>query len=202
MAKYDISSVEGEFEPNSNDLVLKNKLGINTVGDIDEAEAELLVKLYELVIVEAEYSELTISDITRWHRMWLGNVYDWAGDYRSVNMSKGGFHFATALQIPRLLEDFQHDYLASFSQLADFSKEALVTFLAKSHVEFILIHPYREGNGRLSRLLMDVCSVQAGFDVLDYGIWDKNKEFYFKSIQAGVLGDYQHIERLVRDILG
>ena len=68
-------------------------------------------------------------------------------------------------------------------------------------MEFILIHPYREGNGRLSRLLMDVCAVQAGFDVLDYEIWDENKEFYFKSIQAGVSGDYQHIERLVRDIL-
>lgn len=73
--------------------------------------------------------------------------------------------------------------------------------MAKSHVEFILIHPFREGNGRMSRLLMDVLATQAGFGPLDYSLWDQHKDFYFGSIQAGVTGDYQHMERLVRDIL-
>ena len=201
MAKYDVTTTEGDFEAGSNGAVLKNKLGIVTVDDINEAETELLIKLYELVIIETEYSELTVANITTWHQWWLGNVYEWAGEYRSVNMSKGGFQFAAAQQIPRLLEEFQREFLSLFEDLSTLDKEEVITFIAKSHVEFILIHPYREGNGRLSRLLMDVLAVQAGFDVLDYQIWDENKEFYFKSIQAGVLGDYQHIERLVRDVL-
>lgn len=77
----------------------------------------------------------------------------------------------------------------------------LVGFLVKSHVEFILIHPFREGNGRSSRLLMDVMATQAGYDPLDSSLWDQHKDFYFGSIQAGVAGDYQHMERLVKDIL-
>ena len=201
MAKYEVTTTEGEFEEGSNGAVLKNKLSIITVDDINEAETELLIKLYELVIIETEYSELTVANITTWHQKWLGNVYEWAGEYRSVNMSKGGFRFAAAQQIPRLLEKFQSEFLSLFEDLSTLDKEEVITFIAQSHVEFILIHPYREGNGRLSRLLMDVFAVQAGFDVLDYEIWDENKEFYFKSIQAGASGDYQYIERLVRDIL-
>ncbi|MBR7890126.1 Fic family protein [Marinomonas sp. A79] len=201
MAKYEVTTTEGEFEPGSNEAVLKNKLGIITVDDINEAETELLIQLYEYILSETDHSALTAVDITNWHRMWLGNLYEWAGEYRSVNMSKGGFHFAAAKQIPKLLQQFESDFLSQFECLSQLDEEAVISFLAQSHVEFILIHPYREGNGRLSRLFMDVCAVQAGFDVLDYELWDDNKEFYFKSIQAGVSGDYQHIERLVRDVL-
>lgn len=76
-----------------------------------------------------------------------------------------------------------------------------VDFLAKSHVEFILIHPFREGNGRISRLLIDVMAEKAGYGVLDYKLWDEHKEFYIRSIQAGVNGDYQYMTRLIDDIL-
>lgn len=201
MAKYEIPTTEDEFEPGSKGAVLKNRLGIVTLGDINEAETELLKKLYEHVIIDTDYAELTVTDITSWHKKWLGNVYDWAGEYRTVNMSKGGFQFAASQQIPRLLEQYQREFLSLYSDLAGYKRAEFVAFLAKSHVEFILIHPYREGNGRLSRLLMDMLSVQAGFNVLDYEIWDKNKDFYFKSIQAGASGDYQYIERLVDDVL-
>lgn len=79
--------------------------------------------------------------------------------------------------------------------------DRVVEFLAQSHVEFILIHPFREGNGRMSRLLLDVMAVKAGFQPLDYQLWEDNKDYYFKSIQAGVMDDYQHMERLIRDVL-
>ena len=81
------------------------------------------------------------------------------------------------------------------------SDEALVAFLAEMHVEFILIHPFREGNGRVSRLLLDVMAVKAGAQPLDYSLWDEHKDFYFKAIQAGRDGDYRHVERLIRDVM-
>ena len=115
-----------------------------------------------------------------WHRKWLGNVYEWAGTFRTVNMGKGGFEFAAALQIPKLLEDFENDFLSQFSKLPEMDDVQAITFLAESHVEFILIHPFREGNGRLSRLLLDYLAVNAGFCLLDYKIWDEHKEYYFK----------------------
>jgi fido (protein-threonine AMPylation protein) len=67
-------------------------------------------------------------------------------------------------------------------------------------VEFILIHPFREGNGRLSRLLCDVLSVLAGKGLLDYSLWDEHKAFYFKAIQAGVSGNYSPMMQLVSDL--
>lgn len=81
------------------------------------------------------------------------------------------------------------------------NRNEFVKYLTKSHIDFILIHPVRDGNGRLSRLLMDVMAVKAGYQPLDYSLWDRNKDFYFKSIQAGVANNYQHLARLIEDIL-
>ena len=69
--------------------------------------------------------------------------------------------------------------------------------MAVTHVEFVLIHPFREGNGWLSRLLADVMAVQAVGDPLDYSAWDADKEGYFAAIQAGLSGDYAPMKRLV-----
>lgn len=80
-------------------------------------------------------------------------------------------------------------------------KEEFVSYLTRSHIELILIHPFREGNGRISRLLMDVMCNKAGLGLLDYSLWDKHKDFYIASIQAGVAHEFQHMERLIRDTI-
>lgn len=74
--------------------------------------------------------------------------------------------------------------------------------IAETHVELILIHPFREGNGRLARLLADVMAVQAGQDPLDYSAWETNKDRYFAAIQQGVLQDYQPMIAMVNEALG
>ncbi len=200
--KYAIGTEEDQFEPDSDGKVLKNLLGITSELDMQDAESSLLLGLYEF-IYEPEFNidSISFSAIMTWHRKWLGNVYSWAGSFRSVNMGKGGFEFAAAKFIPELVKKYEQDFLNSFLKLTELEREELISYLAKSHVEFILIHPFREGNGRLSRLLLDVMATQAGYGPLDYSIWDVNKDYYFKSIQAGHAGDYQHIERLVRDVL-
>jgi len=200
--KYSIGSEQDQFEPGSDNKVLKNKLGIAAEQDMHGAENSLLLKLYEY-IYEPEFAVTTLSfaDILVWHRKWLGNVYSWAGSIRSVNMGKGGFEFAAAQRIPALMARFDCDYLQRYAELVTWERECLIGYLASSHVEFILIHPFREGNGRISRLLMDVMAAQAGYEPLDYSLWDEHKDFYFKAIQAGHAGDYQHMQRLVRDIL-
>jgi cell filamentation protein len=71
------------------------------------------------------------------------------------------------------------------------SDDALIKAMAIVHVEFILVHPFREGNGRLARLLADAMAVQAGYGTLDYGAWDKNREAYFAAIQQGLNCNYQ-----------
>lgn len=200
MSRYDVTNSEGDFQPGGEEGVLRNRLGLTRKQDIDAAETELLQALYELVLSDSSET-LTFDDIKRWHHLWLGNLYEWAGSLRTVNMSKGDFHFAAAAQLPRLIDAFEKEFLIRFSELSEMDDEAVVQYLAQSHVEFILIHPFREGNGRLSRLLMDTMAIEAGFEPLDYQLWEDNKDFYFKSIQAGVAGNYQYIECLVRDVL-
>lgn len=97
--------------------------------------------------------------------------------------------------------NFLHVFLHSIEGLIDLVRnDDLIAFLAEVHVEFILIHPFREGDGRLSRLLLDVLAVKAGLQPLDYTLWDEHKDFYFKAVQAGRDGDYQYVERLNRDV--
>ncbi len=183
--------------------MLANKLGITETADIEEAELILLEKLYDAVLVDAlPERALTVADLRTWHRRWLGNVYSWAGEERSVNLSKGDFHFAIAAQIPRLLSVLERDCLLRFTPCDSLTDEALIEAIAVTHVEFILIHPFREGNGRLSRLLADVMAVQAGRDPLDYSSWDADRHSYFAAIQLGMNEDYEPMKRLVATALG
>lgn len=191
------SGGEGEFQPGSDEQVLRNLLGITDPQDMDEAETALLHRLYQAVL-EEEFPDrrLTVADLKHWHRLWLGNVYEWAGRERSVNLGKGGFHFAAATQVPRLLETFERDCLARFTP-CQLDEATAVAAIAETHVEFILIHPFREGNGRLSRLLADVMATQGGHAPLDYSSWDANKAAYIAAIHSGLAGDYAPMQRCV-----
>ena len=196
--RYDVGISQGAYEPGSHDQVLRNKLGLTDADEMAEVELLLLEKLYEAVLVEALPDRtLNVTDLQTWHRRWLGNVYAWAGEQRSVNMGKGDFQFAAAAQIPRLLTMFERDCLARFTPCHEFGDAELIDAIAVTHVEFILIHPFRGGNGRLSRLLADVMAVQAGHEPLDYSAWDADKSEYFSAIHAGMAGDYVPMNRLV-----
>ena len=97
MTKYGIGGAQGRYQPGANDMVLENKLGIIEPADMDEAELVLLEKLYEdVLLTNLPQAAITVADIKIWHRRWLGNLYEWAGDERSVNMGKGDFQFAAA----------------------------------------------------------------------------------------------------------
>jgi len=200
MSRYNASGSEGEYQQGSGNLVLKNLIGINCPEDMKAAETELLEALYLQVFADFP-ANISFQVICRWHYNWLGNIYSWAGQVRAVNMAKPDIDFAAPPHIPRLIEILERDYLSRFCELPDMTDSELITYLAKTHIEFILIHPFREGNGRIARLLMDVMAAEAGAQPLDYSLWDRHKAFYFKSIQAGRDGDYQHIERLIRDVL-
>jgi cell filamentation protein len=191
------TGVEGEFQPGSHEQVLRNALGITDPSEMDEAELTLLHKLYEAVL-EEDFPDrrVTVADLKHWHRLWLGNVYEWAGRERSVNLGKGGFHFAAAAQVPRLLEEFERGFLARYTP-CHLDETAAIEAIAETHVEFILIHPFREGNGRLSRLLADVMAMQAGHIPLDYSSWDDDKAGYIAAIHAGVSGDYAPMQGYV-----
>src|SRR3990167_4488492 len=102
--RYLVLSEEGEFEPGSRNKILKNLLGIYHKREMDIAESAS----YDKVTLEAlnlfdNNHRFTASDICKLHKLWLGGIYSWSGEYRSVNMSKEGFQFASAHLIPNLM---------------------------------------------------------------------------------------------------
>lgn len=199
MGKYSIDSPEGEFQSESNNKVLANQLDIVSVDEMNEVELMLLNQLYEEVLLtNLPNRTISVDDLKLWHRRWLGNVYKWAGQERSVNVSKGGFLFASAALIPNLLGDFDKKCLSRWTPCSALNTEDLVEGVAVTHVELILIHPFREGNGRLSRLLADVMMVQAGREPMDYSAWDTHKQSYIGAIHEGFRGNFEPMKYWVR----
>ena len=196
--RYQATGHEGEDQPGSNGSVLRNLVGITSAADMDELELRLLGELYDEVLFDnLPDRALTVSDLKHWHHLWLGNVYAWAGQERSVNLGKGGFQFATAGLLPGLLQAFEKQCLAKWTPCDRLPPDELTHAIAVTHVELILIHPFREGNGRLSRLLADVMAVQAGHEPLDYSSWEQNKVAYVGAIHAGISGNYSPMHQFV-----
>lgn len=201
--RYVATGVEGASEPGSAGRVLRNLAGIMQPEIMHEAELLLLERLYRAVLAPGPPARrLTVADLQRWHYRWLGNVYAWAGMERSVNLSRDGFHFAPAARVPELLQRFQQRCLDRYTPAHGLTDAELVRALAVTHVELILVHPFREGNGRLARLLADVMAVQAGRELLDYSAWDAAKMRYFAAIQQGVEHNYEPMAGFVAAALG
>ena len=202
--RYDVSDLtEAQFEPGSNEPVLKNRLGIKSLHEIDVAEARALDSAMSKFIGSYDESHrFTVADLFALHKDWLGEIYEWAGEYRQVNISKDGFPFAAAAQVPRLMVQFERDVLqrntpCNFKDRADF-----IRALTETHVELVLIHPFREGNGRLARILSTLMALQAGLPLLDFSlIAGVKKEAYFAAVQAGMAKNYQLMEMLLAEII-
>lgn len=203
MNRYRTTGSQGSAEPGSGGRVMANRLGITDQESLDEAEAELLLKLYEEVFGSlAEDQPLDTALLKHWHHRWLGSLYDWAGEERQVNLEKDGFPFAAARQLPFLLRELDQKWLNRLTPCSGMSREEAIDAIAQVHVELILVHPFREGNGRIARLLADAMAYQAGLGLLNYDDWRVNKEAYIQAIHAGLAGDYAPMVERVRQAAG
>ncbi len=191
--KYDTSGLlEDQYEPGSGRRVLKNFLKIRRKRDMDRIEAkEQLRTIALLPKIFAQSHRFTARDICDIHKLWLGPVYPWAGYYRQVNISKDNFSFATAAHLPELMANFERGPLKELTPCLGQDSKQVARALAVVHAELVLIHPFREGNGRVARLLSIVMGWQAQLPTLDFGgIKGETKREYFSAVRAGVRSDY------------
>src|SRR4030067_1633874 len=105
IGRYDTSGLtEAQFEPGSRGRVLKNKLGIKSKREMDKIEArEQIRALEELSCIYNWDHRFTASDVCRIHKIWLGLIYEWAGQYRQGKFTKGDFPFFLAHMGPRVM---------------------------------------------------------------------------------------------------
>lgn len=203
--RYSVPEDE-DYEPGSDNEVLKNLLGIKdkeTMEQVEEIELERTGN--ELPGIFGSDYQFTELDIRQIHKLWLADIYPFAGKFRTVNMSKGGFHFAASQYINKSMQEFETKFLKLYTPCKN-SGNKLADALGIVHVELIIIHPFREGNGRVSRLLANIMAMQAGLPQLNFEPIDKtmNPEGYNKYILAihhGILGNYEPIKEVFSEIL-
>ncbi|MBI5618162.1 MAG: Fic family protein [Gammaproteobacteria bacterium] len=202
-SRYHARGSQAEFEPGSRGRVLRNRLGLVRVRDVQRAESEALLAVQDWAIGRfGPAHRFTAGDVSLLHRHWLGEIYPWAGEYRQVNVSKGGFMFAAASQVPRLMHEFEARELARYTPSKGLEEAALVEALAHTHAELVLIHPFREGNGRCARLLGMLMALQAGWPPLDFGpLSGRGKKAYFAALQSALARNYAPLERCFSRVL-
>jgi len=196
--RYAARGPEAEFEPGSRGRVLRNLLGIRSVREMARAESRALLDAQErLVDTFSPEHRFTAANIREVHRVWLGTIYPWAGEYRGVNIAKGDFHFAAAREVPRLMSEFEHRHLAQHTPCRLASEPEMVRALAEVHAELVLIHSFREGNGRCARLLALFMAFQGGLPPLDFGgLTEAGGKNYIAAIHAAMGGDYDPMSAL------
>ncbi|MEI7637159.1 MAG: Fic family protein [Syntrophus sp. (in: bacteria)] len=203
-SRYDVSElVEAQYQQGSKGRVLRNLLGITGKRLMDETEArEQKRALQEILTIYTAEHRFKSTDIQWMHKIWLGGIYEWAGHYRQVNLSKGAFPFAAAVRIHDLMDGFEKGPLRRFTPCLFATQPEVVHALAVVHTELVLIHPFREGNGRVARMLAIVMAAQAGLPPLDFGhLNGRKKHEYFRAVQAGMDYDYVPMEEILTDVL-
>lgn len=191
-SRYDARGTESEFEPGSRGRVLRNRLGIRKATEMQFAESAALDAVQEWALARFDIGHrFKADDVCALHRRWLGGIYEWAGEYRRVNIARGGFMFAAAQQVPRLMAEFERKVLAAETPCIGMESERLAVALAQVHAELVLIHPFRDGNGRCARLLSLLMALQARMPTLDFGSFSgRGKRRYVAAIQSALSREY------------
>jgi len=163
---------------------------------MDRAEYETLLRVQEEYLKKiTPKTRFTTALIRQMHRDWLGKIYQWAGEYRSVELQKGGFRWPPANRVAANMATFSCDCLHRNTPCQSGTLEEVAKRIAEVHAELLLIHPFREGNGRLARWLADLMSLQAGFPVPSYRLSGRGskirQERYLEAVKCGYLQDYK-----------
>jgi cell filamentation protein len=146
-SKYHAEGLENQYEKGGR--VLKNKLGSTSRRKMDTLEYDALQKTenHYLDTLNCD-TKLSCRLIREMHQLFLGEFYEWAGCYRTVNLEKSGFRWPPAYLVDQNMADFEKNSLKRLTPCAGALDEAAER-IAIVHAEFLLIHPFRDGNGRM-----------------------------------------------------
>ena len=128
----------------------------------------------------------TVNGLKQIHAYLFGGLYDFAGKIRTVNISKGGFRFAAAEFLPQTLDEIQKMPETTFEQIAE------------KYVEMNIAHPFREGNGRTTRIWLDLMLKKSLKKCVDWSLI--NKKSYLDAMTESVT-DSTKIKTLLQNAL-
>lgn len=169
--------------------MLENKLGINNEIELAKKE-ERITKLKALELFDTnkinEFEVGTTKGLCEIHKFLFSDIYFFAGKIREVNLSKGNFRFISSI------------YLKDVLSKIDSMKEDTFEDIIKKYVEMNVAHPFREGNGRSTRIWLDMMLKTRISKVVD---WIKiNKEEYLLAMERSPIKDTE-IKLLIKEAL-
>ena len=159
---YSIESTQDGCYPGT--TVLINKLDLRDQVALGQAE-RISVTLHAAELEAKTYAEpFTFSFYCSLHRALFQDLYDWAGELRTINLSKKGTSFYPA---DKLLQygEAKFQYLASEHEFQGLPKDELTDRIADFYHEINMLHPFREGNGRTQRLFFTLLIRRCGYNI-------------------------------------
>lgn len=170
-------------------MVLENKLGLLNGSDLAREEERISKQKAMRLFEENQLETLeigTFKGLSQIHQFLFEDVYAFAGKIRDVNMSKGNFRFAPVM------------YLESALQHIDYMPHQTFDEIVEKYVEMNIAHPFREGNGRATRIWLDMMFKSSLKQVVDWRF--VNKEDYLLAMERSPIKDIE-IKVLLKEAL-
>jgi len=176
--------------------VLRNLLNIENDEELEEAEEELT----ELAAADIEFESppYDFNYLKSIHEQLFEDVYEWAGEIRSIDLSKGSTRFCTCTRItPEANKIFST--LSDANYYIDYDRDELVKAVAEFYIELNMIHPFREGNGRAQRILFEHIIINCGYE---FDLEAINQHEWINANIAGVSCNYEPMATLFERCIG
>ena len=170
-------------------MALENKLGITDSAELARVEEKIsktkALQLFENGTLDKMQagSFQSLADI---HKTLFEDIYSFAGQIRTVNLAKGNFRFAPVMYLHAALEHIEKMPQSTFDEIIE------------KYVEMNVAHPFREGNGRATRIWLDVILKKELNKVIDWNAVDKND--YLLAMERSPIKDIE-IKYLLRQAL-
>ena len=170
-------------------MILENKLNINSQVELSIAEERLSKQKAKQLFESGEIETIavgTFAGLAFIHAYLFSEIYAFAGNIREVNLAKGNFRFAPIMYLKQALDHIDKMPQGNFDEIIE------------KYVEMNIAHPFREGNGRATRLWLDLILKKELKLVIDWNLVDK--EAYLSAMERSVVNTVE-IKTLLKSAL-
>ena len=161
-------------------MVPENKLGLTDFAELAREEEQIskkkAVNLFDFAILKL-LPDGTYKTLAAIHKYLFEDIYDFAGEIRTVNMAKGNFRFAPLMYLQAALENIDKMPQSTFDEIVE------------KYVEMNIAHPFREGNGRSTRIWLDHILKNEIGKVIDWS--EVDKEDYLLAMERSPIKDVE-----------
>jgi cell filamentation protein len=170
-------------------MVLANKLNISDQIALAKAEEKISKQKAKQLFDSGDIAEVAIgtyAGLAFIHAYLFADIYAFAGEVRDVNIAKGNFRFAPVMYLQQSLVHIDNMPQSNFDEIIE------------KYVEMNIAHPFREGNGRATRIWLDLMLKTQIHQVIDWNLVDKDE--YLSAMQRSVVKDIE-IKHLLKQAL-